>query len=204
MTKAERTRNHILEATAPLFNKKGFAGTSLTDLCEATGLTKGAVYGNFKNKEQLAAAAFAWSVTKVKAAGTSTIGRQKTYCGKLFALLDFFADYVLHPPVDGGCPLLNTAIEADDQRPEIKPVVSKELTDVVTWISNLMDKAKRAGELRSDFSSRPHAVLFLCAIEGAIMYSRVSDSEEPMRTVIRQIKNTVNALKKKKFKSNKL
>lgn len=201
VTKAERTRNHILEATAPLFNTKGFAGTSLSDLCEATGLTKGAVYGNFRNKEELAAAAFAWSVRRIKSAGTGFTDRHNTYCRKLFALLDFFSDYVLHPPVPGGCPLLNTAIEVDDARQEMKPAVRRELDGVVSWIAGMIDKAKRAGELRSDVSSHHYAVYFFCSIEGAIMYSRVLGSEEPMRVVISHIKATVEQLKTGKSKS---
>ncbi|WP_144916166.1 TetR/AcrR family transcriptional regulator [Mucilaginibacter frigoritolerans] len=35
------TRDFILQKVAPLFNKKGYAGTSLSDLTDATGLTKG-------------------------------------------------------------------------------------------------------------------------------------------------------------------
>src|SRR5262245_13558435 len=58
MTKAQRTRLHIIEKTAPLFNMNGFDGTSLADLCRVTGLTKGALYGNFLDKEELATEAF--------------------------------------------------------------------------------------------------------------------------------------------------
>ncbi|MBL7756118.1 MAG: TetR family transcriptional regulator, partial [Chitinophagaceae bacterium] len=47
--KAERTRQHIIEKAAPFFNKKGYADTSLSDITAATGLTKGAIYGNFEN-----------------------------------------------------------------------------------------------------------------------------------------------------------
>ena len=43
MSKAENTKAYIVEQTAPIFNKKGYIGTSLTDLTEATGLTKGCV-----------------------------------------------------------------------------------------------------------------------------------------------------------------
>lgn len=48
--KSERTRQFIIEKVAPIFNRKGYAGTSLSDLTEATGLTKGAIYGNFKKQ----------------------------------------------------------------------------------------------------------------------------------------------------------
>jgi TetR/AcrR family transcriptional repressor of nem operon len=40
MTKGERTRREIVEKAAPLFNQKGYEGTSLSDLMEATGLKK--------------------------------------------------------------------------------------------------------------------------------------------------------------------
>ncbi len=58
LTKAERTRQYIIASTAEIFNKKGYEGTSLTDLTSATKLTKGSIYGNFRNKEEVAAAAF--------------------------------------------------------------------------------------------------------------------------------------------------
>ena len=60
-TKAERTTAFIIETVAPIFNKHGYIGTSMSDLTEATGLTKGALYGNFENKEALALAAFEYN-----------------------------------------------------------------------------------------------------------------------------------------------
>ena len=61
-TKAEKTSQYIVETTAPLFNKNGYTGTSLSDITDTTGLTKGAIYGNFKNKEELALEAFNFNV----------------------------------------------------------------------------------------------------------------------------------------------
>ena len=58
MSKAERTKNFIIEKTAPLFNMKGYSGTSMSDITAATGLTKGSIYGNFENKDEVAIAAF--------------------------------------------------------------------------------------------------------------------------------------------------
>ena len=60
-TKAERTSAFIIETVAPVFNKHGYVGTSMSDLTEATGLTKGALYGNFENKEALALSAFEYN-----------------------------------------------------------------------------------------------------------------------------------------------
>jgi len=58
------TSDFILQRVAPIFNKQGYVGTSLSDLTEVTGLTKGAIYFNFKNKEELAVKAFKFNVKK--------------------------------------------------------------------------------------------------------------------------------------------
>ena len=62
MTKGEDTRREIVEKAAPLFNQKGFEGTSLSDLMRVTGLQKGGIYRHFSSKEELAGEAFdyAW------------------------------------------------------------------------------------------------------------------------------------------------
>src|ERR1700678_1948300 len=58
MTKGEQTRRRIVEAAAPIFNKRGYEGASLSELMEATGLKKGGIYRHFSSKEELAAEAF--------------------------------------------------------------------------------------------------------------------------------------------------
>ena len=65
ITKSEKTKAHILEKVRPIFNKNGYFGTSLSDITKATGLTKGAIYGNFKNKEDLALASFNYNINFV-------------------------------------------------------------------------------------------------------------------------------------------
>ena len=49
----EFTRKVILDAALKLFSKKGYEGTSLSEICNATGLTKGALYWHFANKRVL-------------------------------------------------------------------------------------------------------------------------------------------------------
>ncbi len=61
MTKAEKTKAFIIETSTVLFLKHGFEATSLSMLTKATGLTKGAIYGNFKDKEDLAKEVFNYS-----------------------------------------------------------------------------------------------------------------------------------------------
>ncbi len=99
--KAERTRQLIIEKTAPLFNKKGFDGTTLSDMEKATGLTKGSLYGNFRDKDEIASEAFQYSMRKVKLLVREKVDAVVTNKEQLEALLDFYAEYVFDPPVAG-------------------------------------------------------------------------------------------------------
>ena len=51
----EQTVEKILDAAACLFAQKGYAHTTLQDVIDETGLSKGAVYHHFKSKEEIAA-----------------------------------------------------------------------------------------------------------------------------------------------------
>jgi TetR/AcrR family transcriptional regulator, transcriptional repressor for nem operon len=192
MTKSERTRQFIVEKTAPLFNTKGFDGTALSDLTEATGLTKGALYGNFQDKDEIAVEAFKYSVLRVKRMVKDHLLPGKSYKRQLELLLEFYAHYVFEPPVVGGCPLLNSAIEVDDHRTSMRKIVASELVATIDFIASLLTKGMKAKEFRKDIKPRQLAYTFFCSVEGALMFSRVEQSNEPMSIIVKHCKKILN------------
>ncbi len=194
MTKADQTRQYIIEKTAPLFNRKGFDGTSLSDLTTVTGLTKGALYGNFEDKDEIAREAFQFAMAKVKRLARQRVGEKTTFREKLSALLGFYAQYVKNPPVPGGCPMLNTAVEADDHRVSMRKVVARELEDTITFIAGLIRGGMAAGEFRKDIKPKELAYTFFCSVEGALMFSRVARSSEAMEMVVRHCRNILKEI----------
>ena len=50
---ADQTRRRILDAATELFNERGYAGTSIRDITERLGMTKGALYYHFASKDEL-------------------------------------------------------------------------------------------------------------------------------------------------------
>jgi TetR/AcrR family transcriptional repressor of nem operon len=176
MRKSERTKEYILRKVAPVFNQKGFAGTSLSDLTEATGLTKGCLYGNFATKEDIAVEAFLYGVGEIREAVRTRVDTRLPAVEQLFALLEFYRQYASNPVVPGGCVLLNTAIEADDNQPALKKKVAVELKRPVQFIRQLLIEAVRAGDLKPEGEAKSIAFSMFCAIEGAIMIARVQNN----------------------------
>ena len=52
-TKGDLTRQHIIEKSMQLFSVQGYFNTSIAGIVKATGLTKGGLYGHFRNKEEI-------------------------------------------------------------------------------------------------------------------------------------------------------
>jgi len=188
MLKAARTRQHILETTAPLFNIKGFAGTSLADLEAATGLTKGSLYGHFDDKEAMALAVFQYSMDYVRQQAKARIDARKTNYNKLIALVTFYADYVFNPPIPGGCPLFNNAVEVDDHHVAMRKAVAAEMMRTIAYIAQLLQSGMDAGEFAADTKPMELAYVFFSAVEGALTIARVTRSDDAMKAVVKQCK----------------
>ena len=196
MSKSEKTRQFIIERTAPVFNQNGFAGTSLSHLQEVTGLTKGSLYGHFADKEAMAIAAFQYSMLKVKSMVSESLSGKVKAKDKLLGMLSFFATYVFDPPIPGGCPLLNNGVEADDHHTSMKKIVSKEIQKVIQFIADLIEEGKTNKEFVKNADSMGLAAVFFSAIEGAVMISRVSGSDASMNAVVSHCSKVLDQISK--------
>lgn len=166
----------------------------MADLENATGLTRGSLYGNFADKEEIATEAFRYTIARFREMVRLKLEGVSSYKEQLYSLFDFYSQYVFNPPVAGGCPLLNTAIEADDHRVSMRSVVVSELTATIDFISTLLRKGVEAGEFDRGINPEEQAYTFFCAIEGAVMFSRVERSREPMDIIVRHCKSILDKI----------
>ena len=111
---AAKSKQEIIEKAAPVFNQYGYAGTKLDMLIKATGFQKGGIYCHFDSKMDLARAVFKYNFGLLKSTYTKEMDSSKTPKEQLIGFLSGFRNFITNPPIPGGCPLLNMAIEADD------------------------------------------------------------------------------------------
>ena len=192
LTKAEKTRQFIIEKSAPLFNKKGYAGTSMNDIMLATGLAKGGLYGNFTSKDEIATAAFEFSLNRVRTDLMTAIGREQTALGKLYSILYFYHDYTIKPSIDGGCPLLNTAIDSDDAYPFLKKRAKQALNELLGGLQQLIELGKALNEIKPSVDSKKSAQIIFAQIEGGIMMAKVSDDVSLLNSALDYLKTYID------------
>jgi len=182
MSKGEETRQHIIEKAAAIFNQRGYEGTALSDLMEATKLRKGGIYRHFESKEELAAEAFdyAWGLAwRTRRQGLAEIPNS---VDRLKRLVRNFVE-IRTPNLPGGCPLMNTAVEADDGNAVLRGRAREALGWWREFIENTVEAGKENGEIRKEADGAKAATLIIAGLEGGLMMSRLMHSLETLETV---------------------
>lgn len=173
MRKGEQTRRHIVLKSAELFNQKGYAGCSLHDIMEATGLQKGAIYRHFKSKDEIASEAFDFAIETVAQHFTEAISNATTVQGKIGSLFDVYEDVINNPPIKGGCPLLNTAVDSDDTNSLLREKALRVLRTFLNMIEEIIEEGIQLGELKPNIDTKAVASFIVAIFEGSIMASKL-------------------------------
>jgi TetR/AcrR family transcriptional regulator, transcriptional repressor for nem operon len=182
VTKGEQTKRDIVQKSAPLFNQKGYEGTSLSDLMEATGLQKGGIYRHFSSKEELATESFDYSWGKAVSGRLDGVAEVPDCVKRLKKMIDNFVE-LRAGLVPGGCPLMNTAVEADDGNPALRARARKALRNWTARLSKITSEGIKKQQIDHSINPLKLSQLIIGSLEGALLISRLQNDDEPLRAV---------------------
>lgn len=199
MSKGDETRQRIIAAAAPLFNKQGYAGCAMKDIMVATGLEKGGIYRHFESKQDLAAEAFdyAWMVS-------SALRRQglDEIPDHVDRLKRHIAAFVHRSSIPGGCPILNTGVDSDDGNPVLRERVQAAMRNWQRMLKTTLNEGVAAGTVRTGVDIDRVARLIIATLEGGMLVSRVERNDQAMRDAIDHLnmylENEVRASRRKR------
>ncbi|MCD1119067.1 TetR/AcrR family transcriptional regulator [Chryseobacterium turcicum] len=193
MSKAEKTKQFIIEKTATLFNTKGYTSTSLSDITEATGLTKGSIYGNFENKDEVSLEVYKYNSGILKKSLMRSFSEEfPTMTDKLYAFVSFYRKNWPLVFLHGGCPLMNAATESDDTFPELNHQVKLSFEDWTKTISEIIKTGQISNEFNKEIDPEKYASLFIILIEGGILLSKTTGDEKHLNLALDRITILIN------------
>ena len=196
-TKGLKTRQRIVEMAAPVFNRQGFVGASMRDLISATGLEKGGIYNHFGSKEQLALEAYDFSMSRVTNALARSQDGATDAVDRLTRMIRAFGGFARKPAISGGCPIMNTAIEADDGIPELRDRAKESMTLWHRLIGRIVKDGIALGTLDPGADPYALAALLTSSLEGALMLSRLYDDPAYIDRVVDHFVAYVETLRAK-------
>ncbi|WP_411973633.1 TetR/AcrR family transcriptional regulator [Sphingobacterium sp. Lzh-3] len=195
ITKSENTKRLIIEKTASVFNTKGYAGTSINDLMTATGLSKGCIYGNFENKDEIALQVFDHNFAKVTQHMKERILATDSSIERLLVYPQTYKNYFRYSYLQAGCPILNTATEADDTHPKLKERAQRALGFWKTSIENQIKRGIVRQEIKEKTDPTEFAVIMISMIEGAFMQAKVNNHMTELKIAMSFLEKLIRNLR---------
>lgn len=189
--KGERTRQQFIEVSADLFNKKGYAGTAISEILKAAGYSKGALYRTFTDKDELSMEAFKFNLSKLQKGLIKNIQLQNSAMAKLLAVPDFYIDGHVEQIVPGGCPILNTAIEVDDTNPQMNEAVKKAFSNWKNLILEIINAGKLNNEFNKDINAEELAFFIIANIEGSITLAKTYKNKGILNNNMKRLKKYI-------------
>jgi len=198
-TKGARTRASIVREAAELFNTRGYAGTSLSDVLAATGLEKGGLYNHFRGgKVELAEAALTYALSVVRERRRAALATPGPAHLCLIAMVDEMVAERDASRVAGGCPIQNVAVEADDGNPALAPLLRRVRKAMREWqdaIALVVEDGIACGELRADCDPAIVANFLTASLEGALMISKLYRDRAHMQLVAESLREYIRGLR---------
>ncbi|SEW46807.1 transcriptional regulator, TetR family [Chitinophaga sp. YR573] len=194
MTKSERTKNFIIESMAEIFNKRGYAGTTMADVEIITGLSRGGIYGNFENKEVMALAVFDYNMGKLCNAIRDAMLVAHSYHDKIMVYAKVYKALYEDDFLLGGSPILNTATEADDTNSVLKEKAASASKNWQRCMMESIESGIESGEFKRGINIDQITFSILALIEGGLMLSRVAGDRSRMDQIMSTVEGMVNSI----------
>ena len=191
ISKSAQTRKYIIERIAATFNRKGYWGTSISDITALTGLTKGSIYGNFNNKDEISLEVFDYNIFNLYNPVIQKVADKSNAIEKLLEYPKYFKEEYREIYNYGGCAILNTAVEADDTHPELRKRVNKTIKLWEKRLIAIIEDGKKKKEIQPRADSKKYASLFITLFEGGMMLSKSTGDKAYIFTALDQMEQLI-------------
>lgn len=185
------TSEFILDKVAPIFNKQGYIGTSLSDITNATGLTKGAIYCNFSNKEDLALKSFQLNINLAITPLFKLIATKEGSINKLYTITDYQRSYYDLVKDRGGCPMLRAGVDTKFINPLLFKTAQNLSQKFTVGLTNIISEGISNNEIQQNTDPVKFAKIILSLIEGSSLLAFTHNDQTYITTAMDFIDNTI-------------
>ena len=190
-TKGQRTRAEIVRRSAELMNRAGFLAAPVAAVIQATGIQKGGLYRHFESREALAFEAFDHAVGQIRDRLVVGMSGHANACDQLLGMLAAYADEAVDVPLPGGCPIMNSAIEADHAHPGLRDRARAAMDAWRGLLVRTIQAGVRKHEIRAGVDAQQTASLMIAAIEGGVMLTQLYADPAHLRAARRLLESHI-------------
>ncbi|WP_424989420.1 TetR family transcriptional regulator C-terminal domain-containing protein [Flagellimonas sp.] len=188
----EETRDKILDIGVDLIAKKGYNGIGIQEVLDNAQVPKGSFYHYFKNKED-------FGLQVIQKHGYNSLQYIDSFLSntalsplqRIFALFEDMQKVYEEKGFKEGCLLGNCSTELADQKDRFSSTLENEFLKMENRFAACLEEAKGIGELKTDEDPEQLASFIVNSWEGAILRTKSTKSNEPMKTLVKFLRTQI-------------
>ena len=194
-SKGTRTRCNIIEKSLQLFSVKGYYNTSVSDILEATDLTKGGLYGHFASKEDIWYAVYDEAVRIWKGIVFKGIRNNTNPLKRIEKFIENdIRDYLGTDVFDGGCFFLNMLVELSGQSASMSKQILRGFVRLSGLLRSWLEEADQKGMLQENLDLKEVANFIIISLNGAAALYISSRDKSILDQTVHQLRFYINQL----------
>ena len=183
-TRRGDARTRLLEAARDMIRSQGYADTTVDDLCDAAGVTKGAFFHHFDSKAALGvAAARFWSETTAQFFAAAPYHAPADALARLLGYIDFRRAIIAGEPSAFTCLAGTMAQETHATHPAIRDACGAAIFDHANTLVADIESAMQARGIKGDWDAASLARHTQVVLQGAFVLAKASSSAAAARAV---------------------
>lgn len=193
--KGNITKQKILESARTLFYLKGYKGTTVDEILQASRVKKGNFYFHYKSKEALGYAVFDLYKADSKAIFQRALRKDGDPIDNLYSLFLNHEQKLNRDGYKGGCPFGNLALEMADHHKGFRTRLEAVFDDWANEIKEALDQAKKRGTLNPAINTKGLSYFIVAMMEGGTLLCKTKKSGGIYRDMIKIFKSLIGNTK---------
>ena len=177
-----QSRLKILEAATDVVRTKGYAATTVDDLCAAAGVTKGSFFHHFKSKEEMVLQAVAhwgsWTDGIFAAAPYAAAADPRD---RVFGYLDFRRDLLDHTVPQFTCLMGTLVQETYDTHPAVREACDRGMSSHVAVLTRDIEAARLKHAPDATWSAESVGYFIQAVLQGSFIFAKAKQGPKIAR-----------------------
>ena len=189
------TKEKLLDAAQQLMLVKGFPATTVDEICDTAGFSKGSFFHYFESKEQLGKEVLnRFYVFMQQTIQQGSFRKKSDPLQRVYGYVDRFIEMSTNPELPSGCLLGHFTQELSDTHPEIRSLCAQYFAEWAALLKHDLDEAKAKHAPRVSFDTQSVAEYFLAVMQGSRILATAKQDVKVFEQNLRHFKRYVKSL----------
>ena len=189
------SKTKLLDAALHVIRAKGYAATTIDDICRQAGVTKGSFFHHFKSKDELAlAAASYWGTMTGGFFAAAPYHKLKDPLDRLLGYVDFRAEILQGDLPDYTCLLGTLVQETYATHPDIRAACDQGMSSHIAELTRDVEAAKKLYAPKAQWSAESVGYFIQAVLQGGFIFAKAKQNPDVVRQSLAHLRRYLEAL----------